>query len=71
METEVGYSVELLGFERGYGVREIYRSRFGDGTVPMESAAGGANCLKKPVMNADHAFMCDSTNVATNLLNVL
>jgi len=72
VETEVGYRVEPLGVERGYNVREVYsRTRFGDGTVPMESAAGGPNCLKKPVTNVDHAFMCNSEIVATNLLGVL
>jgi hypothetical protein len=68
------YRVQTLGPpDSGYQVEEVMGTTMeGDGTVPKNSASGhGKSVLEKSVLNVEHAYMCNSSEVADILSTII
>jgi hypothetical protein len=71
-ETQQEFRVQPLPPGCGYTILEVTgRTMYGDGTVAAESACGGPSCSWSTVLNVDHAFLCNSTDLVSNLQGLL
>ena len=71
IKTDHSYLVKAIANPSGYDIIQPYYTDWdGDGTVPAYSARGDDNCRRLPVVNCQHAFMCENRAVLDSLSKI-
>ena len=71
-DTQNEYNVEAIALPKpGYSILGTLSYPNGDGTVPAASAEGDDTCLKRPIFDVKHAFLCNSEDVVNMIPTML